>query len=132
MDIFIEDTNEVNVNFIYNQKDYIYKCQKNDKLIDLFNNFLNDIKKELNNLYLLCEGNLVEDYNMTISQFIKSDKEKEKIFFVYESNSINSVNISSTNSINDSNDEKIIEEINYEKDCAQLIKNDDNKTEIGG
>jgi len=131
MDIFIEDTNEVKVNFIYNQKDYIYKCQKNDKLIDLFNNFLNDIKKELNNLYLLYEGNLVEDYNMTISQFSKSDKEKEKIFLVYESNSINSVNISSTNSINDSNDEKIVKEINYEKDCALLIKNDDNKTEIG-
>ena len=46
MDIFNTDIDEVKVNFKYEQKDYIYKCKKSKKLIDLFNNFLNDINKE--------------------------------------------------------------------------------------
>lgn len=109
----IEDINDVIVNFKYNQKDNIYKCKKSDRLIDLYNQFLNKNSKELNDLYLLCDGNKIEDYNITINHTIKSDKEKEKIFLVYDCNAINTVNSFPILSINDeNNDDKKDEKTN--------------------
>ena len=116
MELFIEDKNEVKVNFKYNQKDYFYKCKKSDKIIDIYNNFIKDIKSDKSELYLLCDGDKIEDYYITLNQLIKSDNEKEKIFLVYDYlNAINTVDSFSSYSINEENNDKKNEDINSKR-----------------
>ena len=55
-------------------------CNENDCMLKIYNEFLNQIEKDINEIYFLYNGEKIIDYNITFNQMIKPfDKDNNEI-----------------------------------------------------
>jgi len=83
---------EYRVEFIYESIDKEnIKCNKNEKLINIFRDFAKKRGIDLNSLYFLCNANKIDDYEQTFDQLAnKVNKENMEIkILVYNANEEN-------------------------------------------
>ena len=91
----------IKVTFEYNQDKATYDCNENDRIKDLLRNFINDIEieKDLKDVFLLYNGNIIDYNNKTFNQIIKSYEENINILVRFNGDNMNSSSINSIDSV---------------------------------
>ena len=79
--------------FIYNGKDNMIQCNKNDKMKSIFQKYVNKIEKDINSIYFLYGGNNINDGELTLEQTANNlDKKNNEIKII-----VNDIDSSSSN-----------------------------------
>ena len=97
------------VEFQYNGAITIIQCNENDKMKEICNKFAIKVGTEINSLYFICEGKLV-NYELTFNESLNNEGKNKIIILVY--------------SLKEKNEEKEDKSIVYSKDvicpiCAE-------------
>lgn len=65
-----ENINRYKVIFQYHEKTKEIICNENDCMLKIYNEFLNQIEKDKNEIYCLYNGEKIRDYNITFNKMI--------------------------------------------------------------
>ena len=86
------ECNEMKITFIFDAQEYnTFKCNVNEKLINIFENYSNKLGKKLDSLYFLFNGEKIDDFQKTIYEIANEESKKNmemKILVYQKSESI--------------------------------------------
>ena len=75
---------EIILNFNYKGQEVKMQCKKDENMNDIFKRYSNKIKKDINNIYFLNNGNRLLNNNIKLEEF--NNKDDIINILVYDSN----------------------------------------------
>ena len=78
--------NEINLNFIYKSNSINIQCKRNEYMKDIFKRYLIKIKKDISDVYFMCNGNKING-ELKLKEF--NNKDNEIKILVYNINDTN-------------------------------------------
>ena len=82
---------DIILNFNYKGQEVKIQCKKNENMNDIFKRYTNKIKKDINNIYFIYNGNIINNNKIKLEEI--NSKENEINILVYDINNKNNERI---------------------------------------